>query len=299
MIPANTNNTVGHIVVFGNEKGGCGKSTAAMHATVALMKLGYKVGTIDLDARQGTFTRYLSNRFHGISKGGDIAMPIHMPIEKSTADTLKAREDEESAFFFMAVDELTKTCDFVVVDTPGADSHLNRLAHRFADTLVTPVNDSMIDLDLIANLDPDTLDVKGPSVYARHVMQVREHRKSELGLPMRWVVMRNRISSLNLKSKRDIEDTLIKLSSEYGFRYLPGFSERIVFRDMFLKGLTLLDLEGAETGQGMTSSQLAARQEVRLLVAAIVPEEMRIALIRKIRKPDKVVGTRGFGNVRG
>lgn len=301
MIPANnSNNTVGHIVVFGNEKGGCGKSTAAMHATVALMRLGYKVGTIDLDARQGTFTRYLSNRFKGIARdGSNQPMPIHMPIERSQADSLKSREDEESAFFFMALEELTRECDFVVVDTPGSDSHLNRLAHRFADTLVTPVNDSMLDLDLIADLDPETLEVKGPSFYAKHVMQVREHRKIELGLPMRWVVMRNRISSLNLKSKRDIDSTLIKLSNDYGFRYLPGFSERVIFRDMFLKGLTLLDLEGAETGANMTASQLAARQEVRLLVAAIVPEEMRIALIRKIRKPDKVVATRGFGNVRG
>lgn len=298
MIPANTN-TVGHIVVFGNEKGGCGKSTAAMHATVALMRMGYKVGTIDLDARQGTFTRYLGNRFKGIAKGGNVPMPIHMPIERSTADTLKGREDEESAFFFMALDELTKSCDFVVVDTPGSDSHLNRLAHRFADTLVTPVNDSMIDIDLIADLDPETLAVKAPSVYAKHVMQVREHRKTELGLPMRWVVMRNRISHLNLITKRDIETTLINLSKEYGFRYLPGFSERVIFRDLFLKGLTLLDLEGAETGANMTSSQLAARQEVRLLVAAIVPDEMRLALIRKMRKPDKVVGTRGFGNIRG
>lgn len=298
MIPANTN-TVGHIVVFGNEKGGCGKSTAAMHATVALMKLGYKVGTIDLDARQGTFTRYLANRFKNIAKGDEVPMPVHMPIERSRADTLKAREDEESAFFFMAIEELTKTCDFIVVDTPGSDSHLNRLAHRFADTLVTPVNDSLIDMDLIANLDPETMAVKGPSVYAKHVMQVREHRKTELGLPMRWVVMRNRISHLNLITKRDIENTLVNLSKEYGFRYLPGFSERVIFRDMFLKGLTLLDLQGAETGEGLTNSQLAARQEVRLLVAAIVPEEMRIALIKKIRKPDKVVPTRGFGHARG
>lgn len=295
---ANTS-TVGHIVVFGNEKGGCGKSTAAMHATVALMRLGYKVGTIDLDARQGTFTRYLANRFKGVAKGGDNQpMPTHMPIERSTAATLQARENEESAFFFMALEELTRENDFVVVDTPGSDSHLNRLAHRFADTLVTPVNDSMLDLDLIADLDPETLEVRGPSFYARHVMDVRDHRKNELGLPMRWIVMRNRISPLNLKSKRDIEATLSKLADEYKFRYLAGFSERVIFRDMFLKGLTLLDLEGAETGANMTNSQLAARHEVRLLVAAIVPDEMRVALIKRIRKPDKVVQTR-FGTVRG
>jgi len=273
---------VGHIVVFGNEKGGCGKSTAAMHACVALLRLGYKVGTIDLDARQGTFTRYLSNRFEWIKRTGkDLPSPQHMAIAASQAPTLKERENEESAFFFMALEELTRDHDFVVVDTPGTDSHLNRLAHRFADTLVTPVNDSMIDIDLIAETDPDTMAVRGPSFYAKHVMQVRESRKKELGLGFRWVVMRNRMNSLNLKSKRDIETLLTSLSRDLGFQYIPGFSERIIFRDMFLKGLTILDLEGAEIGKGLTNSELAARAEVRYLVHAVVPAEMRIALMKR------------------
>ena len=273
---------VGHIVVFGNEKGGCGKSTAAMHATVALMRLGYRVGTIDLDARQGTFTRYLGNRFQSaMREHKHIPMPTHMPIRRSDAATLKDKQDEESAFFFMALEEQTRDHDFVVIDTPGADSHLNRLAHRFADTLVTPVNDSMVDLDLIADIDPETLAVRGPSVYSKAVMQVRESRKAELGLGFNWVVMRNRINPTNLKSKREIETLLMHLSSRFGFRYIQGFSERIIFRDMFLKGLTLLDLEGAETGKGLSSSELAARQEVRYLVHAIVPEDMRIALMKR------------------
>lgn len=281
-------NTVGHIVVFGNEKGGCGKSTAAMHATAALLRLGYKVGTIDLDARQGTFTRYLSNRFKTITrKGVNQPMPTHMPIERSEAATLKERVDQESAFFFMALEELTKDNDFVVVDTPGSDSHLNRLAHRFADTLVTPVNDSMLDLDLIADLDPETMEIKGPSVYSKTVMAVRESRKKELGLPMRWVVMRNRISPLNLKSKRETEALLQNLSGRFGFSYIQGFSERVIFRDMFMKGLTLLDIEGIATGNNLTMSQLAARQEVRALTAAIVPESLRLTLIRRRQKAAK------------
>lgn len=275
-------NTVGHIVVFGNEKGGCGKSTAAMHATVALLRLGYKVGTIDLDARQGTFTRYLSNRFQTVLREGkNIPSPTHMPIKRSDALTLKEKQDEESAFFFMALEEQTRENDFVVIDTPGADSHLNRLAHRFADTLVTPVNDSMVDLDLLADIDPVTLEVRGPSTYAKSVMAVREARKSELGLGLRWIVMRNRINPTNLKSKRDIEAMLQNLSGRFGFTYIQGFSERIIFRDMFLKGLTLLDLDGAETGTGFSASQLAARQEVRYLAHALVPEDMRIALMRR------------------
>lgn len=284
-------NTVGHIVVFGNEKGGCGKSTAAMHATVALLRLGYKVGTIDLDARQGTFTRYLGNRFQTLMRAGaegSVPMPTHMPIMRSDAGTLEDKQREESAFFFMALEEQTRDHDFVVIDTPGADSHLNRLAHRFADTLVTPVNDSMIDLDLIADIDPETMEVRGPSTYARAVMAVREARRKELGLGFRWVVMRNRINPTNLKSKRDIEVLLSDLSGRFGFQYLHGFSERIIFRDLFLKGLTLLDLEGAETGRGMSASQLAARQEVRALTHAIVPDRLRIALMHRKRDSKNV-----------
>jgi chromosome partitioning protein len=273
---------VGHIVVFGNEKGGCGKSTAAMHATVALLRLGYKVGTIDLDARQGTFTRYLANRFEYVKRSGrDLPSPDHMAIAVSQKPSLKEREDDEASFFFRALEELTRDHDFVVIDTPGNDSHLNRLAHRFADTLVTPINDSLIDIDLLADLDPETMAVRGPSFYARHVMQTREARKKELGMGFRWVVMRNRINPSNLKSKREIESLLADLSGKFGFQYIHGFSERIIFRDMFLKGLTILDLPGAETGKGLTASELSARQEVRYLVHAVVPPEQRIALMKR------------------
>ncbi len=285
MEPANqTSITVGHIVVFGNEKGGCGKSTAAMHAVVALLRMGYRVGTIDLDARQGTFSRYIANRYYGnIQRDKGTPVPRHLGVMQSLAPTLKERMDDESSHFFAALEDLTRNNDFVVIDTPGADNHLNRLAHRFADTLVTPVNDSMLDLDLIADIDPETGAVRGPSVYARHVMQVRESRKKELNLPMRWIVMRNRVSPLNMKSKKDIETLLQDLSGRLNFQYIPGFTERLVFREMFSKGLTLLDMDGAETGKGLSASQLAARQEVRYLVHAIVPEDMRIALMRRKR----------------
>ena len=51
-----------HVVVLGNEKGGSGKSTTALHVAVALLKAGQRVATIDLDSRQKSFTRYIENR---------------------------------------------------------------------------------------------------------------------------------------------------------------------------------------------------------------------------------------------
>lgn len=273
-----------HIVVFGNEKGGCGKSTAAMHAAIALMRLGFTVGTIDLDARQGTLTRYLKNRFAlGAGLNIDLPMPVHMPIMKSEATSLEDRKNEELSFFFMAVEELSKTCDIVIIDTPGTDSHLGTLATRYADTLVTPVNDSMIDLDLLADFDPYTMEPKGPSVYTRAVQAVNGDRKRDGLAPLRWIVMRNRINPMNLKSKRDIEQALTALSQQLGFTYLQGFSERVVFRDLFLKGLTVLDMDVA-TGKSLTMSQLAARQEVRMLVTTLIPHALKLRKMREVRQ---------------
>lgn len=295
---------MGHIVVFGNEKGGSGKSTAAMHAIIALLRLGYNVGSIDLDARQGTLTRYLANRFEW-EKQGKYAqtpndpsaaslsstpasavlppplMPTHMPIVPANQGTLEERQKQDSDFFFMALAELGPICDFIVIDTPGADTHLSRLAHRFADTLVTPMNDSLIDLDLLATHNPNTLEISDISYYARHIMHVRNRRKTELGLPFRWIVMRNRMNHLNQRSKREIDTLLSKLSPMLGFQYIHGFSERLIFRDMFLRGQTVLDLAGASTGENMTNSELSARHEVRLLTHAIVPPEMRVVLMKR------------------
>ena len=106
-----------HIIVFGNEKGGSGKSTTAMHVAIALLRLGYKVGSIDLDARQGTFTRYMKNRFAFIKKHKKyIPSPEHLAIEKSEAKTVAEQQEEERSFFEMAIAELRKKNHFVIVD---------------------------------------------------------------------------------------------------------------------------------------------------------------------------------------
>src|SRR6266567_1006192 len=51
-----------HVIVVGNEKGGSGKTTVAMHIAIALMKAGQRVATIDLDSRQKSLTHYIANR---------------------------------------------------------------------------------------------------------------------------------------------------------------------------------------------------------------------------------------------
>ncbi|PCI55993.1 MAG: ATPase [Alphaproteobacteria bacterium] len=264
-----------HIIVFGNEKGGSGKSTTAMHTAIALLRLGYRVGTIDLDARQGTLTRYLKKRFDYITRNREhLPSPAHMAIQKSQKESVKEQKFEEEAFLLMGLDELERVCDFIIIDTPGTDSFLSRLAHSHADTLITPMNDSFIDLDLLADIDMKNYDVVGPSIYSKMVEEQRQVKKQRDGGAIDWIVMRNRMTHLNTNNNKIITRLLGEISRLAKFRLAPGFGERVVFKEMFLKGLTLLDLKEDQNG-GLTLSQIAARQEVRNLIIEIAPEHLK------------------------
>lgn len=264
-----------HIIVFGNEKGGSGKSTTAMHTAIALLRLGYKVGSIDLDARQGTFTRYLKKRFDFITQSRDhLPSPSHMAITRSKADTVAGQEAEENMFLCLALEELSPSNHFIVIDTPGTDCYLSRLAHGYADTLITPMNDSFIDLDVLVDIDPDTLKIKGPSVYTQMVQEQRRRKVLCTGADIDWIIMRNRLASLNARNKQAVADVLQEVSGSFGFRLAPGFGERVIFREMFLKGLTLLDIK-EDDGKPLTLSQITARQEVRNLVVELGPERLK------------------------
>jgi len=157
----------------------------------------------------------------------------------------------------------------VVIDTPGSDTHLSRLAHTWADTLLTPLNDSFIDLDLLARVDPETLKIVRPSVYAEAVWKQRQIRAVQGARPVDWIVMRNRLSSLAARNKRDMGTVIEALARRIGFRVAAGLSERVIYRELFLSGLTLLDLKRGGAGPSLTMSHVAARQEVRDLVAAL------------------------------
>jgi len=253
-----------HVLVIGNEKGGSGKSTTALHIAVALMSDGARVSTIDLDARQGTLTRYIENRAaYARRKTIDLAMPRHVAVPAS------GDAADETARFEAALEPVVGQTDYVVIDTPGSDTHLSRLAHTWADTLLTPLNDSFIDLDLLARVDPETLKIVRPSVYAEAVWKQRQIRAVQGARPVDWIVMRNRLSSLAARNKRDMGTVIEALARRIGFRVAAGLSERVIYRELFLSGLTLLDLKRGGTGPSLTMSHVAARQEVRDLVAAL------------------------------
>ena len=269
-----TKTETAHIIVFGNEKGGSGKSTTAMHTAIALARLGYKVATIDLDARQGTLTRYMQNRRnYSDMTGHPLPLPPHRAISQSIKENGEDQRREERQFVTAAIEELSSQHDFIIIDTPGTDNHLSRLGHAHADTLVTPLNDSLVDLDVLARIDPKSHEILKPSVYTLMVEEQNLKKIEDGGVPMHWIVMRNRLSSLNARNKRDIGVMLEKLGAQIGFALVAGFGERVIFRELFLKGLTLLDLKEEEIS--LTLSQLAARQEVRQLIRAIGPEKIK------------------------
>lgn len=258
-----------HVVVLGNEKGGSGKSTTAMHLFVALARAGHRVGCLDLDLRQTSLLRYLENReAYGERIGSKLLNAERIRLTRSKLPVREHADAEDRESLQRAVSELSQSCDFIIVDTPGAATALSQAAHAAADTLITPINDSLIDFDLLGRVDPVSGRVLGPSIYAEMVWSARQRRAAAGREPTDWVVLRNRMATLDSRNKRKVGKVMEELSSRIGFRVVPGFCERVIFRELFLTGLTLLDLkQGGPIA--LTMSHVAARQEVRDLVKAL------------------------------
>ncbi len=259
-----------HIIVVGNEKGGSGKSTTSMHLATSLARMHHKVGTIDLDLRQQSLARYLQNRYLFAKKNDlKLPMPFHKALPPAGKDSAGQGEKAQDRRLSSAVIELERSSDFILIDCPGSHTRLSQVAHSLADTLITPMNDSFIDFDLLARTDPETNKVTGPSIYSEMVWNARQLR-SKAGLkPMDWVVLRNRLGAQAMHNKKKIGDAMADLAKRIGFRVAPGFSDRVIFRELFPRGLTLLDLRDVGVKGQMNISNVAARQEMRELVKAL------------------------------
>jgi chromosome partitioning protein len=262
------------VIVVANEKGGSGKSTVAIHIAVALIKAGHTVATIDLDSRQRSLTRYVENRREWAGHvGQELGIPTHRCIGEQTLAP-SGEEDPGYEALVEAVEEMAQNHNFIVIDTPGHQSQLTTLVHSMADTLVTPLNDSFVDFDVLATVDAKTLDLVGPSHYAEIVLHAREER-SLLGQdPTEWIVLRNRVSMISSRNKRLVGDKLQELSERLNFRCIDGIAERLIFREFYPRGLTAFD-EVKETTLGTrpTMSHATARQEVQSLLDAMLPNQ--------------------------
>lgn len=254
------------IIVVGNEKGGSGKSTTCMHVATALARLGQKVGALDLDLRQKSFGRYIENRRAYMAQAG---LTLPTPDYRDLPDPDPAHgETAQDQRLTRAIEAMHAEKDYIVIDCPGSHTRLSQVAHTLADTLITPLNDSFVDFDLLARMDGLTGRIKGPSIYSEMVWGARQMR-AQAGLPpIDWIVVRNRLGTQAMHNKKKVGAALEELSRRIGFRVLNGFSERVIFRELFPRGLTLLDLKDTGVDQ-LNLSNIAARQELRDLMTGL------------------------------
>jgi chromosome partitioning protein len=260
-----------HVIVVGNEKGGAGKSTISIHVTVALLKAGYRVASIDLDTRQQTLTRFFENRRSWSANANwPVELPHHCAMARGESDDLRANEAREFADFAAAIGAVEHDYEFVVIDTPASDSYLMRLAHSLADTLISPLNDSYIDVDVFSRVNHDRKQRGAVAHYADLVLEARRKRRLVDNGVIDWVMVRNRMASLANNNARQIAISIARIGAELRFRVADGFHDRVIFRELFPIGLTALDAieQGAQKG-ALTSSQQSARQEIESLVASL------------------------------
>ncbi|MFM8938632.1 MAG: division plane positioning ATPase MipZ [Phenylobacterium sp.] len=254
------------IIVVGNEKGGAGKSTLAIHLLTALLHEGARVGALDLDVSQQTLAHFLDNRATWLAANGASApMPESVRLEAALA---RAPEDEAGARLDAAFEALS-ACDLIVVDTPGADTFLSRAAHARADLIVTPMNDSFVDFDTLGVVDPVTLELKRPSLYSETVWNSRKARAASSGRTIDWVVLRNRLAPADARNRRRVDERVQALSRRAGFRVGPGLRDRVIYRELFPFGLTIADLSPSIRPVSMSLQHVAARQELRDLMGFI------------------------------
>ena len=258
-----------HIIVVGNEKGGAGKSTVSMHVATALVRMGHKVSCLDLDLRQRTLGRYLENRQSFLQQAGlDLPSPTLCPLPQVEPQSLQPGENVYDHRLSAAVATMEPNNDFILIDCPGSHTRLSQVAHSLADTLITPLNDSFIDFDLLAHTDATGEKITGPSVYSEMVWSARQLRAQAGLAPIDWIVVRNRLGAQRMVNKEKMERAVGNLAKRIGFRVAPGFNERVIFRELFPRGLTLLDLKDIGVKQ-LNISNVAARQELRDLIKAL------------------------------
>jgi chromosome partitioning protein len=288
VVPSSGRRSPPHVVVIGNQKGGSGKSTFAMHIIVALLKAGKRVASFDLDLNQLTLTRYLGNRHQWVRKREQkLELPDHYPVTEEVPGANLGRfisrlkkigrtQDQiigssalsHSADLKRFISQLKKIGrahkhDFIVIDTPGGLQHLSLIVHGMADTLITPINDSLVDLDVLVGMEQSDLEPQ-PSAYAKMVWRALEARRKVNGRTTDWIVVRNRLESVESSNQHQITQVLDVIQRTVGFRVARGLLERPVYREFFAAGLTVLDpIEGFE------SAAVPARLEVQSLIREI------------------------------
>jgi chromosome partitioning protein len=257
------------VIVVGNEKGGAGKSTIAIHMATALMHAGARVAVVDLDLRQQSLNRFFDNRRQWMASSGAVLPTALTPSGAAGEILVRAAIEDQTARFEDVMGQASGLADFILVDTPGADTALSRKAHQSADVIVTPLNDSFVDFDMLGHVDPVTLELQKPSLYSESVWEARKVRASVTRRMTDWLVLRNRLATTEARNRKRLEERIAALSRRVGFRVGPGLRDRVIYRELFPFGLTIADLSAGVRPVPVSLSHVAARQELRALMSAV------------------------------
>ncbi len=259
------------VIVVGNEKGGAGKSTLAIHLAVSLLHGGARIGLIDLDLRQQSMGHFFSNRNKWLAANPQASLPepTVYGLAENSASIARMAPDDKAPLFEAAFQKAGDECDFVIIDTPGGDTSLSRTAHGLADLIVTPLNDSFVDFDMLGTVDPVTLDLLKPSLYSETVWNSRKQRAVTSGRSIDWVVLINRLAPVEARNRKRLEERMATLSKRVGFRMGPGLRDRVIYRELFPFGLTIADLSPKVRPVPVSLQHIAARQEMRSVMHAL------------------------------
>ena len=266
-----------HVIVLGNEKGGAGKSTLAIHIVTGLLHAGRSVAIIDLDLRQRSMQRFFQNRAAWLAANGHELPQPFVPDMGDGKALAKADAADQIATFERAFDEAAaQGVDCILIDTPGGDTAVSNAAHARADQIVTPMNDSFVDFDLLGDVDPVNLELLKPSIYSESVWEARKQRAIAQGrhATIDWLVVTNRLAVAEARNRKRLEERMTKLAKRVGFRVGPGLRDRVIYRELFPFGLTVADLSNDIRPVAVSLAHVAARQEMRNLMMAMGLEQV-------------------------
>ena len=258
------------VIVVGNEKGGAGKSTLAIHIACGLLHAGRRVAILDLDLRQRSMSHFFAHRA-AWTAANNVTLPMASEPDLGDGKSLARADEAEQIARFEAAFAEAQSAEVILIDTPGGDTPLARAAHARADQIVTPMNDSFVDFDMLGSVDPVTLELLKPSTYSESVWEARKHRAIKEGrhAAIDWIVVTNRLAVAEARNRRRLEEKMQKLAKRVGFRVGPGLRDRVIYRELFPFGLTVADLSSDVRPVAVSLAHVAARQELRNLMQAL------------------------------